>query len=72
MQDVYKNIEEYNPGKKGKVLIVFNRIADMISNKKRNPVVIELFIRGTKLNMLLVFIMKSYFEVPNFTQYFIM
>ena len=72
MQDVYKNIEEYNPGKKGKVLIVFNRIADMISNKKRNPVVIELFIRGTKLNMSLVFIMKSYFEVPNFTQYFIM
>ena len=71
MQDVYKNIEEYNPGKKGKVLIVFNRIADMISNKKRNPVVIELFIRGTKLNMSLVFIMKSYFEVPNFTQYFI-
>ena len=58
MQDVYKNIEEYNPGKKGKVLIVFNRIADMISNKKRNPVVIELFIRGTKLNMSLVFIMK--------------
>ena len=72
MQDVYKNIEEYNPGKKGKVLIVFNRIADMISNKKRNPVVIELFIRGTKLNMSLVFIMKSYFEVANFTQYFIM
>ena len=72
MQDVYKNIEEYNPRKKGKVLIVFNRIADMISNKKRNPVVIELFIRGTKLNMSLVFIMKSYFEVPNFTQYFIM
>ena len=72
MQDVYKNIEEYNPGKKGKVLIVFNRIADMISNKKRNPVVTELFIRGTKLNMSLVFIMKSYFEVPNFTQYFIM
>ena len=72
MQDVYKNIEEYNPGKKGKVLIVFNKIADMISNKKRNPVVIELFIRGTKLNMSLVFIMKSYFEVPNFTQYFIM
>ena len=33
MQDVYKNIEEYNPGKKGKVLIVFNRIADMIVTK---------------------------------------
>ena len=30
MQDVYKNIEEYNLGKKRKVLIVFNMIADMI------------------------------------------
>ena len=40
MQDVYKNIEEYNPGKKRKVLIVFDdMIADMINNKKLNPVV---------------------------------
>ena len=34
MQDVYKNIEEHNPGKKRKVLIVFdNMINDMINNK---------------------------------------
>ena len=47
MQDVYKNIEEYNPGKKRKILIVFDdMIADMINNKKLNPVVTELFIRG--------------------------
>ena len=47
MQDVYKNIEEYNLGKKHKVLIVFNdMIAHMINNKKLNPVVTELFIRG--------------------------
>ena len=40
MQDVHKNIEEYNLGKKRKVLIVLNdMIADMISNKKLNPVV---------------------------------
>ena len=40
MQDVYKNIEEYNLGRKLKVLIVFDdMIADMINNKKINPVV---------------------------------
>ena len=50
MQDVYKNIEEYNPGKKCKVLIVFgNMIAEMINNKKLNPIVTELFITGRKL-----------------------
>ena len=55
MQDVYKNIEEYNPGKKRKVLIVFNHmIADMINNKKLNSVVTELFIRGRKLNISIV------------------
>ena len=45
MKDVYKNIKEYNPGKKRKVLIVFDdMIADMISNKKLNSAVTELFI----------------------------
>ena len=45
MQVVYKNIEEYNPGKKRKVLLVFDdMVADMINNKKLNPVVTELFI----------------------------
>ena len=49
-QDVYKNIEEYNLIKKRKVLIVFDDlIADMINNKKLNPVVTELFVRGRKL-----------------------
>ena len=47
MQDVYKNIEDYNPGKKRKILIVFDdMIADMINNKR---LVTELFIRGRKL-----------------------
>ena len=51
MQGVYKNIEEYNPGKKRKILIVFDdMIADMISNKKLNPLTTKLFIRGRKLN----------------------
>ena len=49
MQDVYKNIEEYNVGKKRKILIAFDdMIADIINNKKLNPVVTELFIRGRK------------------------
>ena len=75
---IYKNIEDYNPGKKRKILIVFDiMIADMISNKKLNPIVTELFIRGRKLNISLVFITESYFNVTkdvrlNSTHYFIM
>ena len=54
---IYKYIEEYNPKKKRKILLVFNEItADTLSNKKRNPVVTEFFIRGRKLNISLVFI----------------
>ena len=45
MGDIYSNIEEYNPNKKRKLLIVFDdMIADMLSNKKLNPVVTELFV----------------------------
>ena len=65
MQDVYKNIDDYNLRKKRKVLIVFDdMIADMIYNKKLNPVATELFIRGRKINISIVFIMQSYFKVP--------
>ena len=56
MDDIYKNIEEYNPNKKWKILIVFvDMIADMLSNKL-NLIVTELFIRGRKLSIPLVFI----------------
>ena len=66
MHDVYKNIDEYNPDKENKILIVFDdMIADMIHNKKLNSIVTELFIRGRKLNISLVFITQSYFKVPN-------
>ena len=77
MQDVYKNIEDYNPTKKRKVLIVFDdMIADMINNNKLNPIT-ELLIRGRKLNISIVFIAQSYFKVPkdvrlNSTHFFIM
>ena len=65
MRDVYKNIDEYNPNKENKILIVFdNMIADMIHNKTLNSIVAELFIRGRKLNISLVFITQSYFKVP--------
>ena len=57
MNDVYKNIDDYNPDKENKILIVFNdMIADIIHNKKLNSIVTELFIRGRKLNISLVFI----------------
>ena len=47
IQDVHKNIEDYNPINKRKILIVFDdMIADMINNNKLNPIVTELFIRG--------------------------
>ena len=63
MQEVYKNIEEYCLGKKRKVLVVFDGvIAYMINNKKLNLVVTELFIRGRKFNISMVFIMQSYFN----------
>ena len=63
MQDIYKNIEDYNPGRKCKILIVFDdMIADMISNKKLYPIVTELFIRGRKLNFPIIFITQSYFN----------
>ena len=64
MDDTYINIEEYNPNKKRKILIVFNdMIADMLSIKKRGPIVTELFIKSRKLNILIVFITPSYFAV---------
>ena len=78
MQDVHKNIEDYHPIKKRKILIVFyDMIANMINNNKLNPIVMELFIRGRKLNISIVFITQSYFKVSkdvrlNSTHFFIM
>ena len=78
MQDVYKNINEYNEDKERKILIVFDdMIADVINNKKVNSIVADLFIRGRKLNISLVFITQSYFKVPkdvrlNSTHFFVM
>ena len=65
MHDVYKNIDDYNPDIENKTLVVFDyMIADMIKNRKLASIVTELFIRGRKLNISLVFITQSYYKVP--------
>ena len=74
MHEVYKNINDYNPDNKNKILIVFD---DMINNEKLNSIVTELIIRDRKLNISLVFITQSYFKVPkdvrlNTTHFFTM
>ena len=66
MGDVYKYIGDSNPDPENKILIVFDdMIADMISNSSLDSIVTELFIRGRKLNISLVFITQSNFKVPN-------
>ena len=78
MDDVYKNIHDYNPNRKRKILIVFDdMIADIMTNKRFQAIIKELFIRCRKLNISLVFITQSYFSVPkdvrlNSTHYLIM
>ena len=78
MDDVYENIHDYNSSRKRKILIVFDdMIADIMTNKKFQAIIKELFIRCRKLNISLVFIAQSYFSVPkdirlNSTHYFIM
>ena len=78
MDDAYENINDYNPIRKRKILIVFDdKIADIMINKRFQAVIKELFIRCRKLNISLAFITQSYFSVPkdvrlNSTYYFIM
>ena len=78
MDDVYENINDYNPNRKIKILVVFDdMIADIMTNKKFQAIIKELFIRCRKLNISLVFITQSYFSVPkdvrlNLTHYLIM
>ena len=56
MKDVHESIDEDNPGKRQKIMVFDDMIADMISNKNLNLIVTELSIRGIKLNITLVFI----------------
>ena len=65
MDDVYENILDYNPSRKRKILIIFDdMIADIITNKRFQAIIKELFIRCRKLNISLVFITQSYFSIP--------
>ena len=66
IDDVYENLEDYNPTKKRRMLIVFHdMIADMESIKKLNPIATELFLRRRKFNTSLIFISQSCFKLPN-------
>ena len=65
MDDIYENINDDNLSRKIKVLIIFDdMIVDVMSNKKNQAIIKELFIRRRKLNISLVFITQSYFSVP--------
>ena len=65
MDDVYNNIDHYNPKRKRKIVIVFDdMISDIMTNKRFQAIIKELFIRCRKLNISLVFITQSYFSVP--------
>ena len=65
LDDVYKNIDDYKPSRKRKILIVFDdMVADVKSNKKLQFKIKELFIKFKRLNISLVFITQSYSTVP--------
>ena len=65
MDDVYDNINDYNSNRRRKILVVFDdMIADIMTNKRFQVIIQELFIRCRKLNISLVLITQSYFSVP--------
>ena len=65
MNDIYENIEDYNKKRKRKVLIIFDAIiSHVISDKKAQQVLKDLFIRCRKLNISLCFLIPSYFSIP--------
>ena len=65
MDYIYENINDYNPSRKRKILVVFDdMIADIMTNKTFQAVIKELFIRCRKLNFSLLFITQSYFSLP--------
>ena len=65
MDDVYEDIDGYNPSREGKILIVFDGMVENgMTNKKFQTIIKELFIRCRKLNISLACITQSYFSVP--------
>ena len=78
MDDVYENIHHYNSSGRRKILFFFDDvIMDIMTNKRFQSIIKELFIRCRKLNISLVFITQPYFSVPkdvrlNSTHYLVM
>ena len=77
MDDVYEDIDDYNPNREKKLIVFDDMIAGIMTNKKIQAIIKELFIRCRKLNISLVFITQSSFSVPkdarlNSTHYLIM
>ena len=78
MDNVFEDIDDYNPNGQWKILIVFDdMIADIMANKKFQVIIKKLFIRCKKLNISVMFMTRSYFSVPkdvrlNSTHYLIM
>ena len=65
MDDAYENLENYNSKNKRKVLVVFDNVtAETEANEKLSSILTELFFRGRKLNISLIFISQSYFKLP--------
>ena len=65
VDDVCNNIDDYNLKRKRKILVLFDdMIADIMTNKRFQAIIKEIFIRRRKLNISLVFITQSYFSVP--------
>ena len=65
MDDIFDNIEGYNKKRKRKLLIIFDdKISHVMSDKKAQQVLKDLFIRCKKLNISLCFLTQSYFSVP--------
>ena len=65
MDDLYENADDYNLNRKRKILIVFDdMISDIMTNKKFQSIIKELYIRCIKINVSLVFITQSYFSIP--------
>ena len=65
MDDAYNNIDDYNPKRKRNILVVFDdMITDIMTNKRFQAIIKELFIKIRKLNISLAFITQSCFSVP--------
>ena len=64
MDNIYNNIDDYNPNRKMILMFFADMIAYIMNNKKFEVIIKELFIRCRKLNIYLVFITKAYFSVP--------